>query len=476
MKKQSPTILEACISPPPSQSKIMSSWKTKSCKVSICMLTYNHEKYISCALNSALNQITNFPFEILIHDDASSDQTPEIIREFHKLYPDIVKPIYQKQNQHSQNINPSVHFNYTRCKGEYIAFLEGDDYWCDPYKLQLQADTLDKNKNFNLCFHQAYRINYFNNNQKITTIGNYAKKNATIPFENTLFLTHGMVPTASCMVRHNTIEKLRLFMKERPHLTLGDRFMQFFGSYPNGSLYINKAMSAYRLGTEGSWSASIANNPEHKTRHEKVMLLAFTELNREVNNKLSDMISVIYLQRLLWFFRPTINQEQPLKSSILDKPSVSFNAINDPGIKVLEPKFIYIQNEILKTLKKWNNQKGTKIIYGAGSGCKIISDTIGSLNITAIIDRDNKRTGETFNSSPIVSVKDLKRYNSPKILVSVPSSSKAELNNELNKYGVSTDSIYYLFESSINWLTNNPFTEKELEEVYKSIFIYKKSY
>lgn len=476
MNNQTIEKLNSCTGTPPEQSTIMSSWEHKACRVSICMLAYNHEKYIIHALNSALNQITRFPFEILIHDDASTDQTASIIRSYQKQYPKIIKPIYQEKNQHSQNINPSVHFNYPRCTGEYIAFLEGDDFWCDPRKLQIQADALDENKELNLCFHQAYRINYFNTHQDITIIGSYAKNNTTIPFKSTLFLTHAMVPTASCMIRQQTKEKLRLFMKSRPHLTLGDRFMQFFGSYPKGSLYINKVMSAYRLGTENSWSASIAKNPEHKIRHEKVMLLAFTDLNKEVNYALTDKIAIIYLQRLLWFFRPKINQDSPLQAGILDKPTINSSSLKDPSIKKLEPKFFTIQHEALKTLKTWSQLSGKKIIYGAGSGCKLILETIGSLNISAIIDRDSKRIGETINTVPIISLDDVVNYDNPSILVSVPSSDKIELNKELKMHGVSDKNIHYLFDSAIKWLAENPFTEEELDEVYKSINIADRTY
>lgn len=462
---------------PPSEDSITSSWRAHdSCRVSICMLVYNHEKYISESISSILNQKTNFPFELLIHDDASTDNSQKIIKDYELRYPNIIKAIYQTENQHSQGINPSVHYNYPRTQGEYISICEGDDYWCDPYKLQEQVNCLDGHKEINLCFHQASQISYFNASHPEKTIGTYAEQNKIIPFEKTLYLTNGMVPTASCMIRSEVKERLRLFMKERPHLTLGDRFLQFFGSYPNGSFYINKIMSVYRLGTENSWSASIAKNPEHKIRHEKVMLLAFTELNKEVNYSLSDKLAVIYLQRLLWFFRPQINLDSPLQPTILDKPTINSNTLKDPGIESLEPKFFTVQKEIKQTLKDWSQKSGAHIIFGAGSGCKLILETIGSLNISAIIDRDNKRVGETINTVPTISLDNVVDYDNPNILVSVPSSNKVELNKELKKLGIPDKNIHYLFDSAIKWLADNPFTKEELDEVYKSINIADRTY
>ena len=85
-------------------------------------------------------QKTDFPFEILIHDDASTDGTADIIREYEAKYPDIIKPIYQTENQYSKGIKVSQVYQFPRAKGKYIALCEGDDYWTDPYKLQKQVD------------------------------------------------------------------------------------------------------------------------------------------------------------------------------------------------------------------------------------------------------------------------------------------------------------------------------------------------
>jgi len=90
-------------------------------------------------------QKTTFPFEILIHDDASTDGTADIIREYEAKYPDIIKPIYQRENQYSKGIKISQVYQFPRAQGKYIALCEGDDYWIDPHKLQKQVDYLERN-------------------------------------------------------------------------------------------------------------------------------------------------------------------------------------------------------------------------------------------------------------------------------------------------------------------------------------------
>lgn len=126
--------------------------------VSISCITYNQESYIRQCLDSFLNQQTNFSFEVLIHDDASTDGTADIIREYEKKYSHIIKPIYQAENQYSKGIRGiAARFNFSRALGKYIAMCEGDDYWTDPYKLQKQVDFMEANPDYGLV-HTGYKI------------------------------------------------------------------------------------------------------------------------------------------------------------------------------------------------------------------------------------------------------------------------------------------------------------------------------
>lgn len=122
----------------------MSEHGEKAPCVSVCMITYNHERYIAQAIDGVLMQETDFPIELLIHDDASTDRTAEIVREYEKKHPSIIKAIYQTENQYSKG-NPPWVINLKRAQGEFIAYCEGDDYWTDPRKLQKQVDYLNAN-------------------------------------------------------------------------------------------------------------------------------------------------------------------------------------------------------------------------------------------------------------------------------------------------------------------------------------------
>lgn len=130
--------------------------------VSICCLTYNHSLFIRKCLDGFLMQETDFPFEILIHDDASTDGTDIIIKEYADKYPDLIFPIYETENQYSKgfSLSPSamdIEYNYSRATGKYIAYCEGDDYWTDPHKLQKQINFLETHSDYSVCWHR-YRL------------------------------------------------------------------------------------------------------------------------------------------------------------------------------------------------------------------------------------------------------------------------------------------------------------------------------
>lgn len=125
--------------------------QNKTPKVSVCVITYNHEKYIRQCLQSIVDQETNFNFEVIVGEDCSTDGTRAIVQEFAERFPDIVKPIYQKKNiGGGVNNFLSVH---RAARGEYIAHVDGDDY-CLPGKLQAQSDLLDNDISCNIVFHR----------------------------------------------------------------------------------------------------------------------------------------------------------------------------------------------------------------------------------------------------------------------------------------------------------------------------------
>lgn len=123
--------------------------------VSVICLAYNHEKYIRRSLDSMLQQETNFKYEIIIHDDCSTDTTRQIIQEYHDKYPEQIKVILQAENQYQKGMPIVEKFMLPLARGKYIAFCECDDYWTDSHKLQLQYDYMESHSNCSLCCHNT---------------------------------------------------------------------------------------------------------------------------------------------------------------------------------------------------------------------------------------------------------------------------------------------------------------------------------
>ncbi|XPS87914.1 glycosyltransferase, family II [Desulfosarcina variabilis str. Montpellier] len=132
------------------ENEIMRTWKGDPSNpiVSICCITYNHEKYIRGTIEGFLIQKTEFPFEIVIHDDASTDNTAKILKNYAEQYPKLIFPIWQEENQYSRGVKIYPSCVWPKARGKYIALCEGDDHWIDSRKLQNQMNFIEKNKDY----------------------------------------------------------------------------------------------------------------------------------------------------------------------------------------------------------------------------------------------------------------------------------------------------------------------------------------
>lgn len=266
------------------EKEIMAKWsKDLVPTVSIKCLAYNHEKYIEKALDSFLMQKTNFPFEIVVHDDASTDNTTNIIRQYENMFPNIIKPIYEIENQYSKGCEAMEQMIDTHMKGKYAAYCEGDDYWTDEYKLQKQFDAMEKHPEVDICAHAVRKIN----SQSGKTLGIISpeSKNVIIPTEKVIAGGGGFVGTNSLFYRKDALDIILPFRQ-----ILGiDYALQVQGSLRGGMLYLSDCMSDYRFMTEGSWSSNYTNE-EFVNKIDTRWKNMTDQLDVDTNGKYHDII------------------------------------------------------------------------------------------------------------------------------------------------------------------------------------------
>ncbi len=213
-------------------------------KVSILCITYNHAGFIRQTLDSFLMQKTNFSFEVLINDDASTDGTTEILREYQEKYPDIIHPIFHEENLYSQGVRGMyTRFLLPKAKGEYIALCDGDDFWTDQSKLQRQVDFLEAHEDYALCFHPV-RV-YFENGEQADSI--YPAEKNPKSFTTERLLQSNFIQTNSVMYRKQVYKNLATDVMP------GDWYMHLYHAQFGKIGFINRVMSVYRRHPGGVW-------------------------------------------------------------------------------------------------------------------------------------------------------------------------------------------------------------------------------
>jgi glycosyltransferase involved in cell wall biosynthesis len=234
--------------------------------VSICCVTYNHADTIAQALDSFLWQRGDMEIEILVHDDASTDGTEAILRRYEALYPEVVKPLYETENQYKKGLAMDATFNFPRARGKYIALCEGDDYFSDPHKLRLQVEAMEARPHCTFCFTNgtvrdmaaggAERpfIPYYPQEAAF-----YAPQTRELDVEGVARLT--FIPTASFLFPRDVLARV-----PREALTMpcpsGDLRLKLLLTAAGRALYVHAFTCVYRLNAGSStmarWGAEAA--------------------------------------------------------------------------------------------------------------------------------------------------------------------------------------------------------------------------
>lgn len=239
--------------------------------VSISCLAYNHEEFIVECLNGFLMQETNFAYEVLIHDDASTDNTANIIRKYEAEHPEIIKPIYQTENQYSKSIGSiGLKYNFPRAKGKYIAICEGDDYWTDPLKLQRQVDFLETHDDFSLCAHSVNTI--FDKSWNTEKTNRFLKPIRVAQFEDVI--DYHYLPSNSLLFRSNVVANLPNWVFINKNLIASDVLICLMNASHGKVYYMENPMATKRI-NGGGITADIVGRRNRMISY-KLVLYAIT--------------------------------------------------------------------------------------------------------------------------------------------------------------------------------------------------------
>ena len=273
--------------------------------VSILCAAYNHERYIRQCLDGFIMQKTNFKYEVIVHDDASTDNTAQIIREYQEKYPDIIKPIYQTENQYSKGIKITSEILPAFSKGKYIALCEGDDFWTDENKLQMQLEALEQHPECKMCVHKVEIFDEKQREKKYYPSDNMEPKLKTgiIDSYNFIRISLGIAfQTSSYFFDSKTFEKYvtesPLFKQISP---VGDVPLLLYFGNKAPVYYIEDEMSCYRKESIGSWSWGWRQlgRKEYGCRHLSQMVRVYREYDKYTNGEYHELIGEKIFQ-LLW--------------------------------------------------------------------------------------------------------------------------------------------------------------------------------
>ena len=230
--------------------------------VAINCLVYNHEPYLRDCLEGFVMQQTDFPFVAIVHDDASTDHSAEIIHEYAAKYPDIIRPIYETENQWSKSdgsLTKIMDDAIDATGAKYVAICEGDDYWIDPHKLQKQVEFLETNQDFSVCFHPVMVLSQATEEIKPDTLKNVSSETTIYD----LVTYSNYIHTPSVIYRYSP--DVRKKLEQIGNVVVGDYLSHILYAERGKIKKLPDYMAVYRQGV-GIWTGPNSNYNDNTLR------------------------------------------------------------------------------------------------------------------------------------------------------------------------------------------------------------------
>ena len=351
--------------------------------VSVLCITYNQKKYIVDALESILSQHVDFSFELIIHDDASDDGTTDILEEYQNRFPEIIRIISENTNQYSKGEDFVVPIIRSKARGKYIALCEGDDYWIDSSKMQLQKEALDAHPECDMCACWGCTVTE-DGAREVSQIRPH-NQDGILSLEEVILGGGQFLVTAGLFFRKEMFDDLY-------GMDSLDYSQQIRGALRGGIYYIDRKMAVYRRYTQGSWTNSVLKNEKELEKQwdkERNILKAFDE---RTDFKYHDIISE-RIKSYTCFETQLNNYSEEIKELIKQaKPPVYIWGMGRRGIAL--------------------DNYCSKMKYKIDGICDVIDEEIGQYTIvkTPIVSTNNAiHNANTIFASNNYAYEDLKK-------------------------------------------------------------------
>lgn len=414
--------------------------------VSIFCMTYNQENYIRETMEGFLMQKTSFKYEILVHEDASSDNTPEILKAYEDKYPDKVRVIYEEKNIYGTGVDYYYDILAPIARGKYIAICEGDDAWIDDSKLQRQVDYMEQHPECSLVGHKAflqYPLNW--SGERDPRAMGYPTE-GVVPYEH--IFENWDIPTNSFLFRKDDYIKMPKFFREAP---TGDEPLEFYLGGLGEIYFMDRVMSVYNKMTDNSWSERFLKSDfSVMAKYYGGYVHLFTNIDKYSGFKKHD------------FFNECIKERIRRASIYICSNSTSFDEV---GIKLSQiavecpnewKDYINEQQSIRFSFWNresvfWDSVKGKNIyLYGAGRlATKFINEIAPKdMKIKGIIVSDGKRHEKSLKGFDIIELCEyckMHKNNDSAIVICLKDDFAREAIEELNNNDI--DDYIWVYEN-----------------------------
>lgn len=399
--------------------------------ITIFCLTYNHAEYIRDAFKGFLSQITNYNYNVFVYDDASTDGTSDIVREYEKKYPEIFDVYISDVNMYNSperiSFMRKLYRNYI--KGEYVAWCEGDDYWADRHKLQKQVDYMRNNESCMMTAHASMWIDYQKNAQYEKFP--YETSRVLLP-EEVIMQRNGNLPTASLVMKKEVFIQDEVY----PTCEVADIPMQLYAIAKGYIYYFSEVMSVYRYMHDGSWCANCYKNDINLWKHRLRMVFFYEGYDRYTKGKYHQYI-VKKQNEFMYTFTTNDKEITLLGEEIKQAVSKELAFVVDEQINYY--RMLNEKEYIADLLKKELGSKAHIVIMGTGDYGKrmFLKFNAHSIMIDGFVVSNNKENTDFFENKPVWRLRDYPYdWNETMVVVAVNKDYRSEIEKSLEENAI----------------------------------------